>query len=845
MGKPPNTRALSASTSAPAASSQRALAVFSVAAALVLTVGAVPLGALWDPPELETAEIGRRIAHDLLGARGLEAPNDPPLPTQGELGRGELPFTSIALGFRLFGLSTWAGRLPLALWALAGLAALFFLVRRLSGARAAWVSVLALVSMPLYFVQARSLLGDIVLMASSAFAMAGLGVAVFDNRESQVRWAGLLLALIGLLAGFYTRGLWLGVGVPTLGVGVAWLVLRLSSATSDRTSTLIGAFSLCGGVLAATLGTLILQRTPSNAYSIWNAAVAGGVHPLPAFDVILRELGHAAFPWSALCLPALGRLLAPPLVTSSEAQTREQGLRLLLVASAASALFAQTALAPEVGVIPFSAPAALAAACAIALLDLERGAATSRLFGLSVAAFLLLLLLDFRNFPEKGLCASGVPDAIFPPSFAARGFAWLALATLPCAVLFFFLVAEAGTLEADGAFDVAEYARWPRLVRRLWSGNFWFALSLLGILLLGLDLLGVLSERVLHLAVVERLGELPRSLVRVGWLLVLAVCVAPALVLAGRDGVRWGLDLPQRLALRCGRSMPRLSRGMSAALVFSLAGLWLGLGYFPELMAELSPQGAFAAYRREARAQEPLAVLGVSSRVARYQTQITAAELRDADEAVSYLTKPGARRFIALRADELPSLNAAYRASTEPHVNVPILASGSRAVLLASNQLTRGAPNDNPLSRSVLDVEPHPAHRVEAELGVNLRVLGWDVFDEAGAPTEAVSAGREYEFVIYYRVLERLVGNWDTFFHIDGFQRRYNGDHPTLEGHYPFSLWLPGDYIADRHLFRLGPEFSRGEYEVFFGLYSGSRRLDVRRGTHEENRIVAGKLTVR
>ncbi|HEY4159480.1 MAG TPA: hypothetical protein VGM29_15330, partial [Polyangiaceae bacterium] len=100
-------------------------------------------------------------------------------------------------------------------------------------------------------------------------------------------------------------------------------------------------------------------------------------------------------------------------------------------------------------------------------------------------------------------------------------------------------------------------------------------------------------------------------------------------------------------------------------------------------------------------------------------------------------------------------------------------------------------------------------------------------------------------FVIYYHVHAALSGNWETFIHIDGQARRFNGDHPTLHGKYPFNLWRVGDYIADRDEFSLEPNFGAGDYQVYFGLFSGNKRLEVRRGPAQENRLQAGVLHVR
>src|SRR3954468_16298339 len=65
----------------------------------------LPLSAsgIWDPPEREVADLARRIALNLLGGHGLAvAGANNEVPIRSELGRGELPFTSIAAGFRVF-----------------------------------------------------------------------------------------------------------------------------------------------------------------------------------------------------------------------------------------------------------------------------------------------------------------------------------------------------------------------------------------------------------------------------------------------------------------------------------------------------------------------------------------------------------------------------------------------------------------------------------------------------------------------------------------------------------------------------------------------------------------------
>ena len=102
---------------------------------------------IWDPYELDSAELARRIAVNVWGARELELPGSlNTLPTLTDLKMGELPFTSMALGFKLLGLHDWTGRLPLALWGFAGAATLYAFFARLVSKKAGLYAAAALVT---------------------------------------------------------------------------------------------------------------------------------------------------------------------------------------------------------------------------------------------------------------------------------------------------------------------------------------------------------------------------------------------------------------------------------------------------------------------------------------------------------------------------------------------------------------------------------------------------------------------------------------------------------------------------------------------------------------------------
>src|SRR6185312_9574606 len=160
------------------------------------------------------------------------------LPHLNDLGRPQLPFSSVALGFKLFGLHEWAGRLPLALWGLLGVLATYAFVARLFDRRTGTYAAVVLSTMPLYFVQARSILGDVCTMSGLAMAFGGLAVAAFDRQpdgkgafvapslKQRVPW--LALGAVGLFVGFESRGGLLGLGVPLLGIGLAWGASRVA-----------------------------------------------------------------------------------------------------------------------------------------------------------------------------------------------------------------------------------------------------------------------------------------------------------------------------------------------------------------------------------------------------------------------------------------------------------------------------------------------------------------------------------------------------------------------------------------------------------------------------------------
>jgi hypothetical protein len=325
------------------------------------------------------------------------------------------------------------------------------------------------------------------------------------------------------------------------------------------------------------------------------------------------------------------------------------------------------------------------------------------------------------------------------------------------------------------------------------------------------------------------------QLSKYAFLAVSAFVFGPALVLFARDVavalLRW---LP----------LPRARLGLAA---FAGFGLVLSLGYYPRLADQLSPRNVFESFRQRAKPGEPLAVMGQSASVAPYYAGTEVHTPRNVRGALDFLLEaPEQRRWLLLGAKDLGALNQLYRQSTTPPRNLPILDAISSEVLLASNQLTPDEMDENPLSKWVLPERPTPAHPLDVDLNGQLRCLGWALTDPNGAAVAEARTGEPYVFRIYYEVLASVSEDWKTFIHIDNNRRRYNGDHNTLEGKYPFRFWKKGDFVMDAHRVEFEPYFAGATYEVYFGLYTyGENRMPVKNGQHSANRIAGGPLVIR
>ncbi len=784
---------------------------------------------LWDPYELDAIELARALS-GLFGGPPPEV-----MPTLGDLGSGELPFTSMAFALARLGPHEWAARLPLFAAAWTSVWGVFLAVRRLVDTRAAAYAALATSSLPMVFLHARTLLGDGVGMAACALGWVALTAALAPGRAlPRVAWA--VAGVLGVTGAFLSRG-WLLAVAPTLaGVAAAWALGR-ARTSRDRladavgvASSLVCLYALGRGARLLWLGGADAGVTRGLAFALLSKPAVEGT-----FDLPLRVLGHGLFPLSALAPLAVGRLLSPPAHVFGAARERELLLATSLLTTLGVGVAMGAVLAPSAGPLVLPVTPLVGVALALALRRRDRGEPASPALAIATAALAFVLLRDLTQGPDRLVAAFGAPGATVPKGFEATG---LGLVKGAAAALVAFVALGFATDRphlARGASGWLELARQrafsaARTLLELWEGNLALACLVVEAALAGLAGTVYVGRRSAWASVSGLAEQWARLALHLWWAAPLCVMVAAAAL--------WTASGLARFAL----SRARGFRGGVAGLGVVAAGLALSAGTYPSLARELSPKEAFDAAARWRRAGEPLGLLGVRAPAARYYGADDALRFADEQAASEFLSTGSERRWLVLHAEHLPAVNSRHRALFG--ANLPVLDATSRQVLLASSELG-GAPNQNPLGRVVLDALPTPSRPLDAALDEAVELLGYDVLDARGAVVDTIAAQTPYELRFYLRVIGPLQPSWKAFLHVDKPGLRHNGDHALTNGTYPMALWRTGDVIVDTYELRLEPNFVPGEYGLFYGLVSGETRMPVSRGAHDDDRVSMGMLRVR
>lgn len=298
----------------------------------------------------------------------------------------------------------------------------------------------------------------------------------------------------------------------------------------------------------------------------------------------------------------------------------------------------------------------------------------------------------------------------------------------------------------------------------------------------------------------------------------------------------------------------RVQRGLVlGTIALQLAFAFAVVQWFiPAASKHLSPRDLYGK-TKQLDAKAPLGQYHFNSSGAQYYMNgRTATNLNTLDDLLNFLRRPE-RVFVFVGSEELASIDQAARAPRTPAVpgtpapaptgapttNYFVVDDSNSHFLILSNHLQPAERDLNPLRRLVSSFPPAPKVPVKANFEDKLELLGYDL------PAEA-SRGGDILVRLYFKVLQPVGGSYKVFLHFDGPGSRVNGDHVPLDGRFPTQFWSTGTYVTDEYL--LKPDRATeptGLFQLYFGFFSGDRRLKVKEGPSDgENRVRLGSVHV-
>jgi len=763
---------------------------------------------IWDPWELRIADAARQLASHSASPE-----------------RFELGTWLVSLGFRALGIHEWSGRLPIALSALACIAAVFQWTVRYADARTGVYAALIAGTTPLLLFNARTLLGAAPHMALSSW----LGVAALQavlpppraaasspDRADATSWLWLGAALVLAIVSTLTSGALLSVVAPlAAAVAAAWLAPRLHSARPYRISAWIITLAWCGAI--AWIARDVRRDAPE--YSMWIGGKSTSLNP-PTFDAVLEQVFHAFAPWSALLPIALSRAVPLEAGTTSSARTAPPALQSASFVWIATAYATQTLFLSRYGRdLTFLAIAPLAALVAFTLRDLEREGGSAWTAGIAAALLCGLVLRDFVLFPNSPVHGLPLGTIELPKSWnPKRTLSFLLVPFGLCAALGFAApqaarIALVTRAQAPYRFLAAQWRRGPAF--KAWL------IALGGLLASGVivGLIAYIAPRKLHM---------PSLAIKVVKPLALAPLALALTVLAAQ--LLW-------------LGFARLGRHRFVPLLLAAAlwGVFMAQVYLPRLSNQFSSREVYTTYNQLARSQEPLGEYRVGSRAAAYYAKGKVIELASVPQLIDHLVA-GGQRWAAFPSHDLAEIDHAFRARTGRHLT--LVDTRSAHALLAAAQPVPQRADENPLTDAIRKSAPeHVQHPVSVDFDQRIELLGYDL----ALPHEGyVGAGESFTLTWYFRSVRKLTSAYRVFVHIDGAGQRIHGDHDPVDGKYPVSLWEPGDIVVDRQKIDVPASSHAGEYSIYMGLYSGDTRLPILQGPNAgENRARVGVLRIR
>ncbi|MFI5299890.1 MAG: glycosyltransferase family 39 protein [Polyangiales bacterium] len=700
-----------------------------------------------------------------------------------------------------------------------------------------------------------------VLVAASAVAAFKLADGILDAPQvflHRIRLVPVVAGLVGMVA-----------------------MAAVGGSAGERSRRAVVGAALAMGAVCVFAGLIVaLSVQTDGKFVAAIGATATASRKFPTFDLLVRQIAHGAFPWSALLPLAVGRVFAKPAADDAVAVDRESDLRVATMLAAALAFAVQTLEAPRVGLLPYAGVVALAAMIAFVLRDLERAPSASVATFLGTVALMILVLNDYvfedLNKTPVDLATApiieaygvyGVPAAetlqtalkltIHRPSGELIAIPWMTIVGVVFLLPVLFVWVDGTPNAARTRFEEtlrpirALTAAWKHPYQSLWlllAASFDICVAVVGWVTYKQSLRARFPQ-------LQALSLLERKIVANLWWMVpigvVALWCAFVAFLYVRDLFR---------SLRGWRVSTIAVGGLVVAVTWSFQVM-------PAVAGQFSPKSVFGTYRKVGRGA-PVGLLAVSARTAAFELEATKPiTLNDPRSAYDWLTKGDApRKFLALRSEQLAELNHLFREKSEPRINLPVLDGRESQILLASN--LPGDKSDNPLDRIVMSALPTattacndpamplcaPAHLLDCDLDGKLKCMGWDMLDDKGLSVTAVASNQKVRLRLFYQVTAKVSGAWQVFTHIEQqgtATARKTNDHVPLGGKYAMEQWLPGDIVVDDSEFNLEPNMKAGvPIKIMTGFFQGNTRLQLLSGPDEGiesdgKRLVLGTIPVR
>ena len=752
---------------------------------------------LWDPVEIRQADLAQEVSKSGsfrdVTVDGRYSPRPP------------LYVWAVALGFKVLGVNELAGRLPLALIGLLALLIAYRVGRRLISQEAGIGAALVLGTTPAFLFQARQLESDVVFYAAILAGVGGLAAYLCPANGRRSKW-DLVMGAAGLVAGFLSRGLVIGVAYPLvslfLALAISWRSGLISPAPpapapapqpdeddadqSDEDKedhpyrdpaierddemaaprfTLgqsvkqalpgVGLALLAVGALVGLSFALLANKTYLLLGAEWTKSMAP-----PTFDTPFRDIGWGFFPWFGLVPLALGSFVV---TQKGEATERPPDAfpKLLVLFLLVGGYVLSSFWMAYMGGLRYPALPWLAFAVGVLAADLwVTRRPVHRFWGVVAVGLVLVLHQDFFVRPD-GLVFSHLLEAPKYPSELNLKILVRVIGIL-FAVLFFFSLGGA-----------------PSPVTEIKNKRWYGRMAAVGAR--ALDWMGGIIRMVL----------------------------GPA--------------------------------GHHARMATAVAGILFG-GFCtfyltPQLSLHLSNKALFGTFHKCKSGGEMLAQYQVPGRGAAYYNDGQVEDVGDQNKLFELL-KRDKRIFILVPSHQMAPIDKAARQQNIPYF---VLDDRSSQYLILSNKLEgKCAVDHNPLRRLVLAKEPKIKYKIKANFDNKVELLGYEVDDP-------VTRGGKFTLKLFFKVLGQMPSGYKIFIHFDQPASRFHGDHVPLGGKFPTEYWMPGDYIVDPHEVDI-PIFTTpsGSYTMNMGFWLGSDRIKVIEGPQDgDNRVNMGVLRVR